>query len=168
MYKKILMPVDVFEMELSDKAVRHASFLARADNASITLLNVLPVNSRAMLRGFSADIKKFETYMAAESEKKLRDLKRLFDIDPAHIHTEVRFGSVRDEIIAVSAEGEYDIIVIGSKKTGDYDPSAGFKCRIGITLRQITGSCRTIITRCIPTRVGMRNHYSSLNQSLFS
>jgi len=81
MYKKILMPVDVFEMELSDKAVRHASFLARADNASITLLNVLPVNSRAMLRGFSADIKKFETYMAAESEKKLRDLKRLFDID---------------------------------------------------------------------------------------
>ncbi|UFM71568.1 universal stress protein [Leclercia adecarboxylata] len=118
MYKKILMPVDVFEMELSDKAVRHASFLARADNASITLLNVLPVNSRAMLRGFSADIKKFETYMAAESEKKLRDLKRLFDIDPAHIHTEVRFGSVRDEIIAMSAEGEYDVIVIGSKKPG--------------------------------------------------
>lgn len=26
MYKKILMPVDVFEMDLSDKAVRHAEF----------------------------------------------------------------------------------------------------------------------------------------------
>ena len=25
MYKKILMPVDVFEMNLSDKAVRHAA-----------------------------------------------------------------------------------------------------------------------------------------------
>ena len=25
MYKKILMPVDVFEMDLSDKAVRHAA-----------------------------------------------------------------------------------------------------------------------------------------------
>lgn len=29
MYKTIIMPVDVFEMELSDKAVRHAEFLAR-------------------------------------------------------------------------------------------------------------------------------------------
>ncbi|MEW5029555.1 universal stress protein UspG, partial [Klebsiella pneumoniae] len=27
MYKTIIMPVDVFEMALSDKAVRHAEFL---------------------------------------------------------------------------------------------------------------------------------------------
>ena len=118
MYKKILMPVDVFEMDLSDKAVRHAVSLARGDNAVITLLNVLPVNSRALLRGFASDIKKFETYMAEESEKKMRELKRLFDIPPANIHTAVRFGSVRDEILAMSAEGEFDVIVIGSKKPG--------------------------------------------------
>ena len=31
MYKTIIMPVDVFEMELSDKAVRHAEFLAQQD-----------------------------------------------------------------------------------------------------------------------------------------
>ncbi len=31
MYKTIIMPVDVFEMELSDKAVRHAEFLAQKD-----------------------------------------------------------------------------------------------------------------------------------------
>ena len=36
MYKKILMPVDVFEMNLSDKAVRHAANLAKAEGASIT------------------------------------------------------------------------------------------------------------------------------------
>ena len=29
MYKTIIMPVDVFEMALSDKAVRHAEFLAQ-------------------------------------------------------------------------------------------------------------------------------------------
>ena len=38
MYKKILLPVDVFEMDLSDKAVRHAEFLATAENGEITLL----------------------------------------------------------------------------------------------------------------------------------
>lgn len=118
MYKKILMPVDVFEMDLSDKAVRHAAFLARADNAEITLLNVLPVNSRAMLWGFPSDIVKFEAYMTEESNKKMNALKRLFDIPAENIHTLVRFGSVRDEIIALGKEGEFDIIVIGSKKPG--------------------------------------------------
>ena len=37
MYKKILLPVDVFEMDLSDKAVRHAEFLVcRESSFSIT------------------------------------------------------------------------------------------------------------------------------------
>ncbi len=43
MYKTIIMPVDVFEMELSDKeAFRHTlSFLAQQDGV-IHLLHVLP------------------------------------------------------------------------------------------------------------------------------
>lgn len=118
MYKKILMPVDVFEMNLSDKAVRHAEFLAKADNASITLLNILPISSRSLLRGFNSDIKKFEAYMVSESEKKMNELKRLFDIAPENIHTEVRFGNVRDEIISMSNKDDYEVIVIGSKTPG--------------------------------------------------
>ncbi|MCK6696474.1 universal stress protein [Enterobacter bugandensis] len=118
MYKKILMPVDVFEMDLSDKAVRHAANLAKSEGASITLVNILPASSRSLLRGFNADIKKFEEYMSAESGKKMNELKRLFDISPENIHTLVRFGSVRDEIIKLSKEGGYDVIVIGSKNPG--------------------------------------------------
>ncbi|AVY99088.1 MULTISPECIES: universal stress protein [Lelliottia] len=118
MYKKILMPVDVFEMNLSDKAVRHAEFLAKADNATITLLNILPISSRSLLRGFNSDIKKFEAYMVSESEKKMNELKRLFDIAPENIHTEVRFGNVRDEIISMSNKDDYEVIVIGSKTPG--------------------------------------------------
>jgi universal stress protein G len=68
MYKKILMPVDVFEMDLSDKAVRN--WLAKAEGASITLVNILPTSSRSLLRGFNADIKKFEEYMTEESGRK--------------------------------------------------------------------------------------------------
>ena len=115
MYKKILMPVDVFEMDLSDKAVRHAANLAKAEGASITLVNILPTSSRSLLRGFNADIKKFEEYMTEESGKKMNALKRLFDISPEKIDSLVRFGNVRDEIIRLSKEGEYDAIVIGSK-----------------------------------------------------
>jgi universal stress protein G len=44
MYQTIIMPVDVFEMELSDKAVRHAEFLAQDTGSSIycTFCQLLP------------------------------------------------------------------------------------------------------------------------------
>lgn len=114
MYKKILLPVDVFEMDLSDKAVRHAEFLASAENGEITLLNVLPNSSRSLLRGFTA----FEAYMKEESEKKMREVARLFAIPMTRIHTRVVFGNVRDEILAISNNEEFDVIVIGSRKPG--------------------------------------------------
>ncbi|MEN0616120.1 universal stress protein [Klebsiella indica] len=118
MYKKILLPVDVFEMDLSDKAVRHAQFLASADDGEITLLNVLPNSSRSILRGFAADIRKFEVYMREESEKKMQTLVRLFSIPAERIHSRVVFGNVRDEILAMSNAGNFDVIVIGSRKPG--------------------------------------------------
>ncbi|HFZ0984268.1 TPA: universal stress protein [Klebsiella aerogenes] len=118
MYKKILLPVDVFEMDLSDKAVRHADFLASAEEGEITLLNVLPNSTSSLLRGFTADIRKFETYMKEESEKKMRDLSRLFSTPASRIHTHIVFGNVRDEILALSEKEKFDVIVIGSRKPG--------------------------------------------------
>ncbi|MFK3703802.1 universal stress protein G [Raoultella sp. BIGb0138] len=118
MYKRILLPVDVFEMDLSDKAVRHAEFLASAEEGEITLLNVLPNSSRSILRGFAADIQKFEAFMQAESEKKMQTLSRLFSIPASRMHSRVVFGNVRDEILAISSAGEFDVIVIGSRKPG--------------------------------------------------
>ena len=104
MYKKILMPVDIFEMDLSDKAIRHAVYLA-GESGEITLLNVLPNSNRSILRGFASDIKKFEDYMQSESAKKMKNLQRLFDMPAERIHTEVRFGNIRDEVLALSKTG---------------------------------------------------------------
>lgn len=118
MYKKILMPVDVFEMDLSDKAIRHADYLAQADHGEVTLLNILPGSSTSILRGFASDIKKFEAYMKDESERKMRDLSRMFDLPAGRIHTMVRFGNVRDQIMDITKEYSFDVIVIGSRKPG--------------------------------------------------
>lgn len=117
MYKKILMPVDIFEMDLSDKAIRHAVYLA-GESGEITLLNVLPNSNRSILRGFASDIKKFEEFIQSESANKMKGLRRLFDMPAERIHTEVRFGNIRDEVLALSKTGEYDVIVIGSRQRG--------------------------------------------------
>ncbi|MDQ5014991.1 universal stress protein [Klebsiella pneumoniae] len=84
----------------------------------LPLLNVLPNSSRSLLRGFTADIRKFEAYMKEESEKKMREVARLFAIPMTRIHTRVVFGNVRDEILAISNNEEFDVIVIGSRKPG--------------------------------------------------
>lgn len=71
MYKTIIMPVDVFEMELSDKAVRHAEFLAQ-DDGVIHLLHVLPGAASLSLHRFAADVRRFEEHLQHEAEERLQ------------------------------------------------------------------------------------------------
>lgn len=93
MYKTIIMPVDVFEMELSDKAVRHAEFLAQ-DDGVIHLLHVLPGSASLSLHRFAADVRRFEEHLQHEAEERLQTMVSHFTIDPSRIKQHVRFGSV--------------------------------------------------------------------------
>ncbi|PLP18923.1 universal stress protein UspG, partial [Klebsiella michiganensis] len=42
MYKNILVPVDVFEIGLADKALSHAQFLAQSSSGQIHLVHIIP------------------------------------------------------------------------------------------------------------------------------
>ena len=107
MYKTIIMPVDVFEMELSDKAVRHAEFLAQ-DDGVIHLLHVLPGSASLSLR-------RFEEHLQHEAQERLQTMVSHFTIDPSRIKQHVRFGSVRDEVNELAEELGADVVVIGSR-----------------------------------------------------
>lgn len=117
MYNTILMPVDVFEMELSDKAIRHAEFLAQEEGI-IHLLHVLPGSANLSLRRFAADIRRFEEHLEAEANQRLQTLKQHFTLPESRLRSHVRFGSVRDEVNAMAKELHADVVVIGSR-----DPS---------------------------------------------
>ncbi len=130
MYKTIIMPVDVFEMELSDKAVRHAEFLAQ-DDGVIHLLHVLPGSASLSLHRFAADVRRFEEHLQHEAEERLQTMVSHFTIDPSRtlpkrtcclmredpsrIKQHVRFGSVRDEVNELAEELGADVVVIGSR-----------------------------------------------------
>ena len=114
MYKNILMPVDVFEMALSDKAVRHAEFLAQ-DDGVIHLLHVLPGSASLSLHRFAADVRRFEEHLQHEAEERLQTMVSHFTIDPSRIKQHVRFGSVRDEVNELAEELGADVVVIGSR-----------------------------------------------------
>jgi universal stress protein G len=61
MYKNILVPVDVFEIGLADKALSHAQFLAQSSAGQIHLLHVIPAFSPVLTRGFISDARKWKT-----------------------------------------------------------------------------------------------------------
>jgi universal stress protein G len=75
------MPVDVFEMALSDKAVRHAEFLAQQDGV-IHLLHVLPGSASFTMSRFTADLRRFEEHLQHEAETRLQTMVSHFSIDP--------------------------------------------------------------------------------------
>ena len=114
MYKTIIMPVDVFEMELSEKAIRHAEFLAQEDGI-IHLLHVLPGSSSFTMSRFTADLRRFEEHLQHEAETRLHTMVGHFSLDPARIKIHVRFGSVRDTVNELANELKADLVVIGSR-----------------------------------------------------
>ncbi len=114
MYNTILMPVDVFEMELSDKAVSHAEFLAQS-NGTIHLLHVLPQSSAMLFRGFAADLRRLEEHLSREAQEKLDSMVAHFSLPQPRIKTMIRFGNMRDEVNKAAEELCADVIIIGSK-----------------------------------------------------
>jgi len=114
MYNTIIMPVDVFEMALSDKAVSHAEFLAQ-QKGIIHLLHVLPGSASLTMERFASDLRRFEDHLRQEAETRLKTMVEHFSIDPSRIKIHVRAGSVRDAVNELAKELTADIIVIGSR-----------------------------------------------------
>ena len=114
MYQTMIMPGDVFEMELSDKAVRHAEFLAQ-ETGIIHLLHVLPASASLSLHRFAADIRRFEEHLQAEAQTRLDTMVSHFSINPERIRIHVRLGSVRDVVNEMAEELKADMVVIGSR-----------------------------------------------------
>lgn len=114
MYNTLIMPVDVFEIELSDKAIRHAEFLAQTDGM-IHLLHVLPGSANLSLHRFAADVRRFEEHLQHEAESRLNTMIGHFSLPASRIKTHVRIGSVRDVVNELATELDADVIVIGSR-----------------------------------------------------
>ena len=115
MYKNILVPVDVFEIGLADKALSHAQFLAQSACGKIHLVHVNPLFSPALTRGFISDARKMEDYLVKNSEEKLAELAKKSTLPESDIHIHVRSGNIRDEVIKLADELQADVVIIGSR-----------------------------------------------------
>lgn len=115
MYKNILVPVDVFEIGLADKALSHAQFLAKSASGKIHLLHVNPLFSPELTRGFISDARKMDDYLIKNSEEKLSELAKKSTLDESDVRIHVRSGNIRDEVIKLADELQVDVVIIGSR-----------------------------------------------------
>lgn len=118
MYKNIVVPVDVFDAGLADKALSHAKFLAQHSAGQIHLIHVIPAFSPVLTRGFISDARKMEDHLLNTAKEKLSELVKKNGLAEDASHLYVRSGNVRDQVIATADELKADVVIVGSRNPG--------------------------------------------------
>ncbi|BBF91827.1 universal stress protein [Blastochloris tepida] len=115
MFKKILVPVDLAELDFSKPALDAALSIARTDGATLRLLNVLQLLPAMMAEYLPADFDEIQQKNASEA---LAKLAGGLDLHPANISAAVRIGPVHHEVLEEAKEFGADLIVMSSHDPG--------------------------------------------------
>ncbi|MBC8950181.1 MULTISPECIES: universal stress protein [Xenorhabdus] len=115
MYKTILVPVDISEEDLTNKAVDCALKIARETGAKLHFLHVLPISS-AIINAYALGYMEIKDKATIKAERDLKKLVDSIELPNRQLSYSIAFGSPRDEITATADEIGADLIVIGSRR----------------------------------------------------
>jgi nucleotide-binding universal stress UspA family protein len=114
MYKKILVPVDLGEPDMTKLALDAALALAKtAADSSLRLINVQPLVPVAFVDYIPPN---FDEEMREAAEKDLADLAMKVDLPRERVSSTVRFGAIYPEVLAEAEDWSADLIVVGSHR----------------------------------------------------
>jgi nucleotide-binding universal stress UspA family protein len=115
MYKQILVPIDLADVELAKPAVETAVMLAQVSNGSIRLINVLAMTPVMLAEYVPPD---FEAQQRAAAEEAIGIVVRETGLDPGKVSTIVRQGGIYHEILEEAKATKADLIVMSSHRIG--------------------------------------------------
>jgi nucleotide-binding universal stress UspA family protein len=113
MYKSILVPIDLAEIELAKPAIAQAGLFSKTFDAKVRLLNVMPMTPVMLAEYVPAD---FDTQQRDSSEQTLAAVARDCGIDGQHVSSVVRQGGIYHEILEEAADIKADLIVMTSHR----------------------------------------------------
>jgi nucleotide-binding universal stress UspA family protein len=113
MFKTILVPVDVEDIEVARPAIEKALKLAEASGAAVRLLNVV-MTIPASYTDFIPD--NYEEEAREACEAKLKDIASKLPLSAERLSWKARSGGVYPEILAEAEEWGADLIVLGSHR----------------------------------------------------
>jgi nucleotide-binding universal stress UspA family protein len=113
MFKSILVPVDIAEVDVAKPGFDEAVELAKLSGAALRLIHVRSPVPYAMNEYIPA-----EYYDSDEKSvlKALEDLAAKLDLPKGRVTVVSPFGSVYDEVLKEAARMKTDLIVVGSHR----------------------------------------------------
>jgi nucleotide-binding universal stress UspA family protein len=115
MYKQILVPIDLTDVELAKPAIQTAVMLADASNGSIRLINILAITPVMLAEYVPPD---FDAQQRASAEEAIAIVAKEMVPDTGMASTIVRQGGVYHEILEEAKAIKADLIVMSSHRTG--------------------------------------------------
>ncbi len=113
MYKTILVPIDLSSPELAKPAINNAVMLARLGEATIRIVNVLPLTPVMLAEYVPPD---FEVQQRKSAEDALVIVAKETDLGPGRVSTTVRQGGIYQEILEEANSIGADLIVMSSHR----------------------------------------------------
>ena len=113
MFKKILIPVDLAEPEMSSPALAEAATIAAANGAELRLINVQSLLPATFMDYVPAG---FDDEQRSRAEKALAEMAAGLARPGVTVTSSVRVGGVYPEILAEAEGWGADLIVIGSHR----------------------------------------------------
>jgi nucleotide-binding universal stress UspA family protein len=115
MYNRILVPVDLADVELAKPAIATAVMMAKDTNGSVRLVNVLPMTPVMLAEYVPPD---FEAQQRTSAEEAIARVAKATGLAADKISTVVRQGSVDRDILEEAKAMKADLIVMSSHRTG--------------------------------------------------
>jgi nucleotide-binding universal stress UspA family protein len=115
MYNRILVPIDLADVELAKPAIATAVMMAKESNGSARLINVLPMTPVMLAEYVPPD---FEVQQRASAEEAIAIVAKETGLAADKISTVVRQGNIDREILDEAKAMKSDLIVMSSHRTG--------------------------------------------------
>jgi len=115
MYHRILLPIDLADVELAKPAIASALMIAKEGGAIVRLVNVLPMTPVTLAEYVPPD---FEAQQRAAAQEAIALLAGETGLPRERISTIVRQGNIDREILEEATAMKADLIVMSSHRTG--------------------------------------------------
>jgi len=115
MFKKILLPIDLTEPEMSKQAINRAQALAKAFDGELRLVNVQSLVPVAFIDYVKDD---FTAEILRGIEQEISAVVAKIDYPRGRVSTAVLFGPVHHKILDEAEAWNADVIVLCSHRPG--------------------------------------------------
>lgn len=112
MYKTILVPIDLADIDLAKPAIKTAVKLAGA-SGTVRLVTVMPSTPVMLAEYVPAD---FDAQQRVSAEEALAIIARESGLEPGRISTVVRQGGIYHEVLDEAEQNHVDLIVMTSHR----------------------------------------------------